>query len=177
MKHSKEYTIPFKGLKTGAHQFNYLIKKKFFDAYKYDDFIDTNVFVTLDFIKKNTLFELFFSINGTVLVNCDVSAEEFNQDIKGELKLIVKFGETFNDDNEDILVIPHNEFELDVSQYIYELIVLSVPIKRIHPGVIDGTLKSESLEKLAKLEEEQTKKSEIDPRWEKLKELIKDKNS
>ncbi len=176
MKHSKEYSIPFKGLKLGEHQFRYLIEKKFFDTYQYDDFLDSNVVVTLNFVKKNTLFELQFTVSGTVLVNCDVSGEEYNQPINGELDLIVKFGDEFNNDNEEILIIPHNEYELDVSQYIYELIVLSVPIKRIHPQVVDGTLKSKALDKLAKMQNKADNK-QIDPRWDKLKELIKDKKS
>ncbi len=176
MKHSKEYTIPFKGLKLGKHQFNYLIEKKFFDAYKYDDFIESNVHVNLTFNKRETLFELSFTIDGTVLINCDVSGEEYQQHLNGELDLIVKFGDEYNDDNEEILIIPHHEYELDVSQYIYELIILSVPIKRIHPGIVDGTLHSKALEKLERLQEKASKK-EIDPRWDKLKELIKDKKS
>jgi len=176
MKHSKEYSIPFKGLKLGEHQFRYLIEKKFFDTYQYDDFLDSNVAVTLNFVKKNTLFELQFTVSGTVLVNCDVSGEEYNQPINGELDLIVKFGNEFNNDNEEILIIPHNEYELDVSQYIYELIVLSVPIKRIHPQVVDGTLKSKALDKLVKMQNKADNK-QIDPRWDKLKELIKDKKS
>jgi uncharacterized metal-binding protein YceD (DUF177 family) len=176
MKHSKEYSIPFKGLKLGKHQFKYLVEKKFFDAYQYDDFLDSNVEVILNFVKKNTLFELQFTVSGTVLVNCDVSGEEYNQPINGELDLIVKFGNEFNNDNEEILIIPHNEYELDVSQYIYELIVLSVPIKRIHPQVVDGTLKSKALDKLVKMQNKADNK-QIDPRWDKLKELIKDKKS
>ncbi|NJX17426.1 DUF177 domain-containing protein, partial [Tamlana crocina] len=62
-------------------------------------------------------------------------------------------------------------------QYIYELIVLAVPSKRVHPGVLDGTLKSEVLEKLDELsprEKEIKAEEDIDPRWEKLKNLLND---
>ena len=177
MKDSKKYIIPFKGLKLGKHQFNYLISKKFFESYPYDDFIDSNVNVLLDFNKKNTLFELNFTATGIVRINCDVSGEEYNQPIQGSLKLIVKFGDTYNNDSEEILIIPHNEYELDISQFIYELIVLNVPIKRIHPGVEDGSLKSKALDKLTKMQEKAKNKDNIDPRWDKLKELIKDKKS
>ena len=65
--------------------------------------------------------------------------------------LVVKFGEEFNDEFDDILIVPHNEFEINIAQYIYELIILSVPAKRIHPGVQDGTLQSEILKKLEEL--------------------------
>ncbi len=88
----------------------------------------------------------------------------------------MNFGDEFNDENEDLLIIPHSEFKINVAQYIYEAIVLSVPIKRIHPGVEDGTLKSDVLEKLRELEVkdqeiEEDNIKEIDPRWNKLKEF------
>jgi uncharacterized metal-binding protein YceD (DUF177 family) len=83
--------------------------------------------------------------------------------------------------------LPFGEFELDIAQYIYEMIVLSIPLKRVHPGVKDGTLQSEALEKLktmtAKKEvkeknkenKQQQNQENIDPRWDKLKQLLTDK--
>mgnify|MGYP001022005601 CR=1 FL=1 len=74
-----------------------------------------------------------------------------------------------------------------IAQYIYEMIVLSIPLKRVHPGVKDGTLQSEALEKLktmtAKKEvkeknkenKQQQNQENIDPRWDKLKQLLTDK--
>jgi len=60
-----------------------------------------------------------------------------------------------------------------------ELIILAVPIKRVHPGVEDGTLDSEILEKLEelspKLKEVKEKEEETDPRWNTLKKLLTDK--
>jgi uncharacterized metal-binding protein YceD (DUF177 family) len=115
-----------------------------------------------------------------VNVNCDISNEPFNQKIKGNFDLIVKFGEEYNDEHDDILIIPHGEYEVNVSQYIYELIILSVPLKRINPGVIDGTLQSDILKKLEELspkdiENKEKASEEIDPRWNTLKKLLTDK--
>ncbi|MGI9570925.1 MAG: YceD family protein, partial [Desulfobulbia bacterium] len=92
----------------------------------------------------------------------------------------VKFGDTYNDENEDLLVVPYGEFKLNVAQYIYEAIVLAMPLKKIHPGLNDGTLETDVLEKLKEFEPtniEENKNSEIDPRWEKLKQIITDKNT
>lgn len=172
MKNNKEYIILFKGLKAENHLFKYTINKKFFDSFNYDDYITTNVQVQLELIKKSTLLELNFSITGTVRVNCDVSGEEFNQPIVGNLDIIVKFGEKYNNEDEVVLILPHHEYELDVSQFIYEIIILSTPTKRIHPGIVDGTLKATSLLKLEELKSN-NKKKETDPRWDKLKELKK----
>lgn len=176
MKLLKEYIIQFVGLKEGKHSFDYVIENTFFDFFEYDEFNSANVKVAVELTKKATLLEFHFTVSGTVNVYCDLTNEPFDQPINTDFDLVVKFGDEYNDDNEEILIIPHGEYEINISQYIYELIVLAVPTKRIHPGVEDGTLKSEILEKLEELSPKETKNNEeIDPRWNTLKKLITDK--
>lgn len=179
MKALKDYNIQFAGLKLGKHHFDFDITKSFFDCFDYEEFNESNVKTTLVFDKKTTLMELNFHIEGWVNVNCDLTNELYNQPVSGNFDLVVKFGQEFNNENEAILILPHGEYEVNVAQYIYELIILSVPLKRIHPGVKDGSLKSEVLEKLEELSpkqlDEKNNTDEIDPRWDTLKKLITDK--
>ncbi|MFV8837190.1 YceD family protein [Salinimicrobium soli] len=178
MRKLKEFTIPFVGLKLGKHQFEYEIDNEFFEHFEYDEFNSANLKVDLILDKKTTMMELTFKTSGTVNIFCDLTNEPYDQPIESTLFLVVKFGEEYNDDNEDLLILPHGEFEVNVQQYIYELVVLAVPSKRVHPGVIDGSLQSEVLEKLEELtpkEKEMKAEEEIDPRWNKLKNLLNDK--
>ena len=179
MKLLKEFTIPFVGLKIGKHHFEYKVEQAFFEHFEYEDFNDVNINVNLVLEKKTTLLELHFKISGWVNVNCDLTNEPYNQTIENEFDLVVKFGDEYNDENIDILIIPHGTFEINIQQYIYELVILAVPIKRIHPGVEDGTLDSEILDKLEelspKLKKNKDKEEEIDPRWNTLKKLLTDK--
>jgi uncharacterized metal-binding protein YceD (DUF177 family) len=179
MKKLKEFVIQFIGLKQGEHSFEYKIDNKFFNHFEYDEFNDANLDVRVVLNKITTHLELYFNVSGTVNINCDLINEPFDQIIENDFNLVVKFGNEYNDDNEEILIIPHAEYEIDISQYIYELIVLSVPLKRVHPGVIDGSLNSEILDKLEELSpkglEENTENEEIDPRWNTLKKLLTDK--
>ena len=166
------FVIPFRGLKEGEHQFEYIINNSFFEVYRYEDILDADINVHLNFIKNSTLLELTFIANGKVKVNCDISNELYYQPVQGSLDLVIKFGEEYNNDNEDILIIPYGDYEIDIAQYIYEMIVLSLPVKKIHPGIVDGSLKSDILDRLEELQpnNEQNNKS-IDPRWDKLKGL------
>ncbi|WP_242203222.1 YceD family protein [Aestuariivivens insulae] len=179
MKPLKAYTIPFVGLKVGAHLFEYKIEQEFFEYFEYEDFNDANVQVNVTLNKKTTLLELHFEVSGEVNINCDLTNEPYNQTINNVFDLVVKFGDEFNDEYIDILIIPHGEHEINIQQYIYELIVLAVPIKRIHPGVEDGTLSSDILKKLEelspKLNKEKQTEEDIDPRWNTLKKLLTDK--
>jgi len=175
----KEYNIPFVGLKQGLHQFEYQIDNTFFDHFEYDEFNASSVQVDLEFTKKTTLMELQFKASGSVNVNCDLTNEPFDLTIKNELFLVIKFGQEYNDENEELLILPYGEYEVNVQQYIFELIALAMPSKRVHPGVEDGTLKSDILEKLKELSpKEKTEvdnEEETDPRWDKLKNLLNDK--
>lgn len=178
MRKLKEFTIPFVGLKQGKHQFEYDIDNKFFEHFDYDEFNSANIRVDLLLEKKSTMLELTFRASGTVNVHCDLTNEPYDQPIESELFLVIKFGHEYNDDNDDILILPHGEYEVNIQQYIYEMLVLAVPSKRVHPGVLDGTLKSDVLEKLDELsprEKENKAGEEIDPRWNKLKNLLNDK--
>lgn len=181
MRKLAAFTIPFVGLKQGKHTFDYQINNEFFEHFEFDEFNSANVTVDLVLEKKPTLMELTFKASGDVNVYCDLTSEPFDQKLEGELILVVKFGDEFNDDNEELLILPHGEYQLEVAQYIYELIVVSVPLKRVHPGVLDGSLKSEVLERLEELRlkeadlDEIEEKEDIDPRWNKLKNLLNDK--
>ncbi|HYD90769.1 MAG TPA: DUF177 domain-containing protein [Flavobacterium sp.] len=179
MKVNKEFLIPFAGLKQGKHQFEFDIDKTFFDDFGFDEYNDVNIKVNLILEKQSTMLELAFKHKGTVNVPCDLSNEDFDLPVKGKLNLIVKFGEEFNNDNDEILVLPHGEHQVDVSQYIYEMIVLSVPSKRVHPGIKDGTVAADMINKLNELspkeKQVEEKKEDTDPRWDELKKLLTDK--
>ena len=179
MKPLKEFIIPFVGLKLGKHCFEYKVDKKFFEYFEFDEFNDVNVNVNVVLNKKTTLLELNFNASGTVNVFCDLTNEPYDQEIESGFDLVVRFGDHFNNENEEILIIPHGEYEINIAQYIYELIVLSIPSRRIHPGIEDGTLNSEILDKLKELSprglEDNKETQDIDPRWNKLKKLLTDK--
>ena len=180
MNRTKEFLIPFVGLKLGKHHFEYQIDNAFFEIFEYDEFQNSDIKVSVVLEKKSNMLELSFKHKGTVNVPCDLTGEDFDLPIKGKMKLIVRFGEVFNDDNEELLILPFGEFEINIAQYIYEMVVLSVPQKRVHPGVKDGSLKTEALEKLNELkvkevEKKENKEESIDPRWDKLKQLLTDK--
>lgn len=181
MNNLKTFTIQFVGLKQGEHHYEYKIDDAFFKNFDFDDFNSIDVTVDTKLIKKPTFLEFIFDAQGTVNVNCDLTNESYDHPVEGDYRLVVKFGQEYNDDLEDIIIIPHGEYEINIAQYIYELVVLALPLKRVHPGVEDGTLESDMLDKLEELsiteEKPADKKNEedIDPRWEKLKDFLTDK--
>lgn len=155
MNIEKDFLIPFTGLKNGKHSFDFKVDDSFFENYNYNDFnhITADINVLLD--KKINLFELHFTSKGFANVPCDVTNQDFDLPIDSEIDLVVKFGEAFNDDHDEILIIPYTEHHINVAQYIYEMIALAIPQKRVHPGVKDGTLDSAALDYLGYVNEDE----------------------
>lgn len=177
MKWHKEFEIPFSGLKQGRHHFEYQIDQTFFEAFAYDEFRASSVKVAATLDKMSTTMEMQIEVSGHVNLLCDISGEPFDQPLTGDLELVIKFGDAFNDEDDEILILPHGAHEFNIAQYVYELVVLSVPTKRIHPGVEDGSLESEALKKLKELHPKEGRESseETDPRWDALRDLLTDK--
>ena len=174
MKPKNDFNIEFSGLKLGRHNFDFDISETFFNDYNYCDFSHADINIDVALIKKTTIMEFNIVVRGNVRIKCDLTNEPYDQPIENNIDLVVKFGNEFNNEDDEILIIPHGEYKINLAQYIYELIILSVPAKRIHPGVIDGSLKSEILNILEDLKPKENKKT-VDPRWEKLKEIITNK--
>jgi uncharacterized metal-binding protein YceD (DUF177 family) len=173
MRKFKAYAIPFVGLKVEQHKFDYKIDNSFFELFEFNEFNSADVSVDLELTKKANMLELEFEFKGYVNINCDLTLEPYNQQISNHLSLVVKFGDDYNNDNEELLILPHSDYEVEIQQFIYEGIILGLPVRRVHPGVEDGSIKSEILEKLNQLQPEQnTKEEDTDPRWDKLKELL-----
>ena len=167
-----EYVLPFVGLKDGKHTFEFDIDTTFFNAFEFNEFDQPAVKVKLLFDKKPGLMNLSFTAHGSLGLTCDVSNEIFPYQINTSLDWIVKFGDEYDDDNDEFLILPHGSYQVNVAQPIYEMIVLAVPVKKVHPGVVDGTLDSALLKKLEELQPKEEKLDNNDPRWDKLKDLL-----
>lgn len=173
MKPNRQFVIPFKGLKVGKHTFVFEIDDMFFDDFEKSEITKGKVHVEVDLDKKTNMLELHFGLMGNVIVTCDRCLDEFEMPIEFTTELFVKFGDVTEEQTDEIIVLSHNEFELDVAQYIYEFVHLSLPYKRVHPLDSKGnsTCNKEMLKKLDEYVIRENEKN-TDPRWDDLKNLM-----
>ena len=172
MKSLSPYLIKFSGLKEGIHLFNYEIGNKFFKNFDYYDFLDAKLFAKLELEKQTTLLNLKFSFNGEIEVQCDVSMESFDLKLETEHAVVVKFKDDIISTDDKVIFMPAGSHSIDVSHLIYESIILAVPQKKVHPGIENGSLKSERVEKLEEIRPKKNFNEKTDPRWDKLKDLL-----
>ncbi len=143
MKHNREFEIAFVGLKPGEHVFNYTITDSFFENFEKPDFTDARIEVKMEMDKKQGTFLLKFYINGKVMIPCDRCGDEYEMTLWDEFELLVKQIDDAevakkNEDDAEVAYIARSESIIDVSTWIYEFIILSVPIQHIHPDDENG---------------------------------------
>ena len=133
MVKSKDYEIHFSALKLGTHLFNFDIEDVFFTLFDYSEIEKVNLNLGVTLIKKSNLMQLDFVLLGQVALTCDRCAEDYLQKINQHFKLIVKFSDsTESDENDEIIILPTREHTISLTQYIYEFVHLSLPLKRTH---------------------------------------------
>ena len=111
---------------------------------------------------------LNFHLEGKVLVPCDRCADEFYIPIQSEQVFYIKFGAEGVEESDDVVVVPAEEHAFDVRSLIYEYIILSIPMYRVHP---EGECNPEVLAMLSHDEEPSDEEVATDPRWAALKDV------
>ena len=126
------FILPLSGLKLGMHEYHLKVKDDFFDTFEMSlikkGTFDVHLF--LDICERMIIAT--FSINGTTPTECDRCAEEFNLPIKVDEVLNIKYTSVETEDDAEVVYLLHGTPELDLSTYIYEYIVLSIPFVKYH---------------------------------------------
>jgi len=135
MSRRREFEIAFVGLKPGVHEYNYSIDDRFFDAFQQQDFRNCNANVKLLLEKNSSFMLLRFEIGGKLEVTCDRCNNELPLDLWDEFTVTVKMVEdpeimNGQEDDPDVYYISRGESHLDVADWIYEFINLSIPMQK-----------------------------------------------
>lgn len=169
----KTFEIAYKGLAEGQHVFEYDIDSQFFGLIEESMIEDGQLKAKVLLTKQTTMLTLDFDIKGTVKTLCDRCLDPLELSVKHKARIYVKFGEEYDEPSEEIVVLPHDEHQINVAHLIYEFIGLSLPVQRVHK---DDSCDPQMIAKLEEFKDHHADDSQpVDPRWEELKKLL-DKN-
>ena len=175
MNYLSQYTIPFSGLKEGSHLFDFSANNRFFAGFEESEIEKGEVNIQVKLEKRATYLKLTFMLKGEVELICDRCLEPYSQPIKSSNLMLVKFSETETDDGDEVIYLHPGAHEVKIAKLIYEFIVLSIPIRHVHPDDSDGNSLCDP-EMIRKLDEYKAmdipESNPIDPRWNDLKNII-----
>lgn len=170
MSDNLQYRLEYKKLEKGLNKLNYQIDDKFFELFEYSELTSGKINVEANLEFSGNLIIIEFLLNGFIYTECDVCLETFPLDISNEFNLVFKFSED-NSNDDEIIYVSENEVYIDLSKHFYDYIILSLPIKKVHPSDENGNRVCDSkiLEQLDNLAP--AEKLNNSPEWEKLKSL------
>ncbi len=125
----KPFEISFSSLGQGLHTYYFDIDSSLFSHFD-QKFEDAEFTCQLDFDKRSTLFDLHFTIEGKIKMDCDRCMESIYIPSAAENKVVVKFDEDERQE-EDIIYLNPNDTSFNVGKLIYEFIMLSIPLRKV----------------------------------------------
>ncbi len=123
------YSIPIKGLGNGMHEFQFELNQSFFQLFEDSpvEIADLNVKLELD--KHSNLMDLRFLIAGNIGTECDRCLAVIHLPVEDEQRLLVKYSETTESNEEaDVVYLHPDAPSFSVAQYLYEFSVLAIPL-------------------------------------------------
>ena len=170
---AQDFKVNIIGLSQKAHQFDYEFGDAFFELYGKALLESGQFTATVVLDKRETLIESHFKIQGVAKLICDRSLEPFDYPMDIDKMILFKYGEEEKELSDEIVLITRNQQSLDIGQYMYELIGVEIPMKKLHPKFQDDDLEESEIQLVYSSPVDKNEKEEdaIDPRWEKLKKL------
>lgn len=173
MKGLSKYNIEIYKLANVKHEFDFEIANTFFALFENSPVTEGHVQVHLEVDKRDNLIEVNFKFKGEITLVCDRCLENYQHAITHEEKLIYKYGDEEKEIDDQVSIITKQTQVINVGQFIYESIALTIPFKKLHPKFLGEEYESEGGSMIYRdtSEEADEKEDIIDPRWEILKNL------
>lgn len=183
------YNVLLRNLSEGTHKLEYILDDKYFALIGDDESDIKKGKVEVEAVVKriSSTFEFNFTIKGQVTVPCDRCLDEITLDVDTTNKLIVKFGLTYSEESDEIVIIPEEEGEINIAWFLYEFIALSLPLKKVHaPGKCNKMMSSKLNKHRSVSTDDESEDSDdfedtgdieienepiTDPRWDALKNI------
>ena len=168
MRAEKDYKIEIFGLKNGSHEFEFNFNDDFFEVFENTQLHKGKGSCKVKMEKTDAMISLQFDVSGSIELECDRSLELFEYPLHVQKNLIYKYGEEEKELSEDVFVIPKGAQQINIASFLFEIIHLEIPMKKLHPKFQN---QEEEDEMVFSSKQEEREDKVVDPRWEALKKL------
>ena len=168
----KQFDINISSLKIGKHNFDMQVDKTFFEKHVNEDIIDADILIKLIVTCEGNVIDMDFDMQGYMVSTCDICLEEMQIPVsKHENLVLKKVDQPRISDDEDIVYITEHDYKFNVEQYIYEYLMVTIPIRKEHSNKNDNDRCNPLMLELIQKNQEQSQEPHYDSRWDALKKL------
>jgi uncharacterized metal-binding protein YceD (DUF177 family) len=163
-----EFDIPYQGLRIGRHPFKFSLDGAFFQAFEMEELLEAELTADTVLDRFSSMMHFDVELKGSVRLNCDRCGSACQLSIDEKARFVIQFGRKTERNDDDILVLGRQEHLLNVGVFLYEALVLGLPLRRVHADEADcdqeivGRIRSEDDD------------DDTDPRWSALRGLMDD---
>jgi uncharacterized metal-binding protein YceD (DUF177 family) len=168
MKSLAHYSIPINGLNLGVHKYEFTIDKSFFNQFENSPIHEGTVEVLINLEKDSSMITVDFVIEGFMNTDCDRCLQPIKLPLKKEYQILIKYAEEAREEAE-IVYIPEDTASINMAKYIYEFVVLSIPMNKVYECEEDVNAPCD--EEMLKFLSHEDDQSKDNPIWEELKNL------
>lgn len=172
MFEKRDYIIQVSKMKRGENLYNLLVNKELFESFDCKEFEAVDCQVSIKGVKSERMIEFYFDFKGSMKLICSRCLADLVLPINKKTQLYVKFGQEYSEPDVSEITIPENQNDIDLSSYIYEELRLELPISPKHSNREECDKEMINLLSAQNTDNKEEEK-DFDPRWAKLKELIK----
>lgn len=133
MEVNKTYSIAYKGLKTGPHDYDFKVGRELFETFPATEIKGGDCDAHVHLERGETELALDIRITGSLVVACDRCLDDCRVPIDYRGRLLVRFSDQMREYDGEVMWLSPVESEVDLTQYLYESVVLALPYQRVHP--------------------------------------------
>ena len=167
---NSSYSISYKGLKDGQHTFTFTLDEAFFGLFAEGEVQRGLLRADVSLQRTGHLMLLRCLIEGHVNLTCDRCLEPLELPLRYQGNLYVQTGQeaqTAPITDDEYIYQPDSEAHIDLAQYFYESISLSLPLERYHG--LNGTREADcNPDMLRRMHQPAEPEDAMDPRWQQL---------
>lgn len=164
----KQFSIPFKGMLDGLHQYEFELDEAFFRYFKESPIEKAKIHTIILADKQGSLMTVELEIKGSMITDCDRCLSQINLPLDARFNLILKKAEGESDDPELYHIHP-DASEWQIADLLYEYSCLSIPIiKEIDCSQMKNPPCNQEI--LKRIQNQETN-LDVNPIWEDLKRL------
>lgn len=177
--------IDLLGLDDGTTTMQFALTDDFFSAFESAEIKGGNVQAEIDIRRSGSVFYADIHARGSVVVSCDRCLDDMAQPVEADNTLTIRLGELPEDadpkatqysDDDETMTVDSNVGIVDLAWFLYETVVLSLPIQHVHaPGKCNAAMIEAMAQYVSDSQSaarsDEAESTGTDPRWDSLKNL------
>ena len=128
----KQFKISLPALGEGHHELELKADESLFADHGNVEVTAADIAVYADIDVRHETYQIGITCRGWIEIPCDRCLDPMRLDVDEDYDVNVRYGEEYAETDETI-TLPESETELDLAPMVADTVLLSIPLRHVHP--------------------------------------------